>query len=299
MRQRQVLAAAVLMTFAALAAAVAPAPATAQESVRDTPSAEAWFRFGGALPPGASTYPPGTLHVGVVAGQESDRTYLAFDVDVPSDATIEAAELVVPLDADAGTASSETAVVQACASVDFEDGATGTPPASDCARKADGEVAADGSAVRFDVASLLNGGELRVALLPAGGTSWHLAFDSTKREAGQPASLELTLTEADDPAPSIPEPGDDTPAEPVALPTLPVNPPAFALPPVAEPAPSSGGAIAEEAELPTATTTTRLIEVDSSFKYPIVFALPLLFLIALAVLGDGLTRPLNTDEVAA
>ena len=289
--------AAVLVAFGAVASAVSPQPARAQEKRTERPTAEAWFRLGGALPPGASTYPEGTLHVGVVAGQESDRSYLAFKVAVPDGATATAAQLVVPLDADAGTTSPETAVVQACATVAFDDGASGVPPAADCARKADGVIAEGGGDVRFDVSALIENDALRVALVPGGGTSWHLAFDSRNRAEAQPATLQITFTEPDEPvAPSVPGPSvpdgiDTSPAQPAQ--------PAFALPPVPEPPASTGAAISAESELPTVRRTPpSFVEVDNSFKYAAVFALPLVFLIVIAVLGDGLTRPVVLEESA-
>ena len=61
--------------FALVLALVAVVPGSA---AADAPGGEAWFTSGvGTVL--AAAYPEGTLHVGVLAGTETDRTYLRFD----------------------------------------------------------------------------------------------------------------------------------------------------------------------------------------------------------------------------
>ena len=261
----------------------------------DAPGAEAWFPSGiGTVT--AAAYPEGTLHVGALAGTETDRTYLRFD-GVDDDLT--SAVLTIPLAADAGTTSTESAVVAACAVPGGFDGSPDTPPEVECEGAAVAVLAGatDAPTLTVDVTSLVVGDSLSVALVPGdeGGT-WHVGFDSTEREGGAPPEL-VVETAPPAAAPSSPTTIRPTPVEPQS------PAPSIALPQVTVPtAASPGSAIAEQAApAPPAAVvpTTPVASTGGGFDYPIVFALPLVLLVVIAVAGEGLTRPIRLREEAA
>jgi len=253
----------------------------------DEPDAAVWFPSGAGSVT-AGTYPEGTLHVGVVAGSETDRTYLRFGLDGgdPSSAV-----LTIPIDPDAGTFSPEAAAVAACAVPGgVEDGAT-TPPAVDCdgaplATVADG----DAPTLTVDVTSLLAGDELHVALVPVvePGASWHVGF----------TTADLAVTRSSPPPAS---PASPPASPPAATPTTVSTPATIAVAPAPLPTPASSGAtVAEQASPPTTIAPPAAVPVvplgtatGGGFRYPIVFALPLILLVAIGLLGDGLTRPVR------
>ena len=76
--------------LAVLLAVVLGPAAGADETSPSSPTATAWHPSGvGELT--APTYAEGTLHVGAALGQETDRTYLRFELgSVPDDADVEA-----------------------------------------------------------------------------------------------------------------------------------------------------------------------------------------------------------------
>ena len=112
-----------------------------------TPTAEGWYQpnpscatpagCSPAGPPPSSPYPAGTLHVGLSAGQETARSYLALPFATFTE-MITAGTLTVPLDtaqAD-GSSSPETAKVQVCltsATITAVEGSFDPPPKVDCA----------------------------------------------------------------------------------------------------------------------------------------------------------------------
>jgi hypothetical protein len=260
----------------------------------DAPGAEAWFPSGiGTVT--AAAHPEGTLHVGTLAGTETDRTYLRFD-GLDEDTT--SAVLTIPVAADAGTTGAETAVVAACAVPGGFDGVPDTPPEVDCEGATVAVlVAGEVPTLTVDVTSLLVGDSLSVALVPgdAGGT-WHVGFDSTERDGGAPPDLAVET--------AAPAAGPSTPT--TVRPSFAAPPsvtPSIARPQVTVPAAASpGSAIAEQAAPPApaaAVPTTPVASTGSGFDYPIVFALPLVLLVVIAVAGEGLTRPIRLREETA
>lgn len=258
------------------------------------PTAEAWYPSGvGTLL--APLRPAGTLHVGALAGQETDRTYLRFDIsEVTGGSEIDAIRLTVPVAADGGTEAPETAVLLACpVSGSTVDGAGGPPPEIDC----DGAPAAtfvDGDAPSFDVELPPAAGDVvQVALVPGGGDSWHVAFDSRDREDARPAVLVVST--------SPPAPGPELevappPPAPAPAPRAPGRAVDVAPPPVGGPASTPEPVrpdrlIADEEAAPPAATTVVPVGGSLPFRYPAVFALPLVMLVVVGLAGDGLTRP--------
>ena len=263
--------------------------AGADETTAASPAVEGWYPSGvGAVM--APTYPEGTLHVGAIAGQESDRTYLRFELGAPQDAQLTIATLTIPVAADAGTMSPEDADIRACAVPEGFTSGDDPAPEVDCDRSADAAfVAGDTPVFTVDVSTLVVDGHVDLALVPAGGDAWHVGFDSTSREGGSPATVVAAFTPAD-PSPAVPAPtaGGRSSSRPTfAAPAPPVRPPVLAAPraPVAV-----GGAIAgvagQQVE-PTSDTD------GGGFRYPGVFALPLALLLVVAIAGDGLTRPVR------
>jgi hypothetical protein len=263
-------------------------------AVADAPGGEAWFPSGiGTVT--AAAYPEATLHVGTLAGTETDRTYLRFD---GLDDDVSSAVLTIPLAADAGTLSAETAVVAACAVPGGLDGTPETPPEVDCEGAPTAAYAADGApSLTVDVTSLVVGDSVSLALVPGdeGGT-WHVGFDSTEREGGSPPDLAVTTkpVAASPSTPTTIRPSFTTP--PAATPSI--SRPSVTVPSAASP----GAAIAEQAapQAPTAIVpATPVVSTGGGFDYPIVFALPLVLLVVIAVAGEGLTRPVHRRDVEA
>lgn len=282
-----------LMAFVVLAAL---APGAAGASAPATPVAEAWYPSGvGQV--AALVYPNDTLHVGMAAGQESDRTYLRFDLPSrPEEAVLDGVTVTIPIAADAGTLAAENAVIRACAVPGgFEEEGDASPPEVDCEAGVDA-VFAEGETPTFtvEVGSLVKGDTVDLAFVPDGGDTWHVGFDSRSREGGNPPTVRVTYSSRVTPTTDTDSTFADPPNHPADFP----NQPTLGLPSLPEPTPtpgraSTGGAIADRAQLsrPSALTSTPVR--DGRFRYTAIFGLPLALLIAVAVSGDGLTRPVR------
>ena len=260
----------------------------------EAPGAEAWFPSGvGTVT--AAAYPEGTLHVGTLAGTETDRTYLRFD---GLDDDLTSVVLTIPLAADAGTIGAEAAVVAACAVPGGLEGVPETPPEVDCGG-APAAVFAPGDqpTLTVDVTSLVVGDSVSLALVPGDeGATWHVGFDSTEREGGAPPDLAVETA-----APATGRPSTSTTVGPSFVSPPSANP-SISLPEVTVPAAASpGSAIAEQAApLPPAVVpATPVVSTGGGFDYPIVFGLPLVLLVVIAIAGEGLTRPVRLREEAA
>lgn len=172
-------------------------------------SRKAWFAAAppcaaadcSALPP-TSPYPEDTLHVAINGGQETARTYLAFDFKLPDDTEPVGGTLELPIDADPahGSLLPENAAVVACVTTrEFKDerGSLAAPPEADCdvrraalydEKKAVFTVDLD-RFVEDWAAEALTGGTYKVALalVPSpsavkGGDTWHVVFPAADRE---------------------------------------------------------------------------------------------------------------------
>ena len=291
-----------LALLVAVVAGSVAVPARAEDSAPVPPTAEAWYASGtGAIL--APLRPAGTLHVGAAGGQETDRTYLAFDVSAAvggDDA--DGVRLTVPIAVDDGTQAPDTASILACdVSGTVVDGAGDDPPEADC----DGAPTAtfvDGEAPAFTIELPPPAdGLIQVALVPGGGDTWHVAFDSRTREDARPAAVVVSSAPATSPTPPAPTPTPTTtpappppdPAPPAAAPVAEDVPPHLALPDLTPEPVSPGQVVADEAAAPPAAVTTIPAGGSSPFRYPAVFALPLVLLVVLGLAGDGLTRPVR------
>src|SRR5205814_8878429 len=105
----------------------------------------------------ASPYPADTLHVGVVAGSETDRTYLSLNLaSIAIDSSLTGGTLTVPLDTNAadGNQSANTAHTDAClvtAPVASARASYATPPAPECTTRAPAVYSDTGGPARLVV----------------------------------------------------------------------------------------------------------------------------------------------------
>lgn len=294
------------------------APLSEVPSATVRPSAEAWYQPNPtcdtplgclalpALPPPltlpTSLYPAGSLHVGVLAGAETARSYLAYDL-AGLTGTVTGARLDVPLDSapQGGSLSPETATAQVClfdGTLTAVEGSFESPPRALCLRSAPlAYVATPTPHLHADLGPLARdlAGASGLVLLPdatqvAPTDAWHLVFSRTGRtDAGATPPAVLTLALA--PVPVVQPPG--VPAAPQA----PV--PAGNAPPLGT---SSGP------ELP-AVTAAQVPRVDAGpapvavvpqagtirvgYAYPVVWLLPLVLLVLVPATARSLTADLT------
>lgn len=333
----RVLAASSIATVGALGPVVA-AHAAGSGSITTAPSAEGWYQVapvcalptGCPLPP-ASPYAPNTLHVGVALGGEESRTTLQLDLSaIPPGAKPAGGQLRLPVATGPrdGSRAPGTAKLRACLvaePVEDVEGSFAAPPEADCeTASADAvfEPAAGQAPAAFtvDLASLAEAWQTSAApgaltLVPgdvAPGDNWHVALSDRDREGEGVARITAAVSFVSSvvdvtaqPPPFVPAPLDSgfsapsfTPAEPgFALPP-PVAPEFEAALPVpagpaqqqAAPAPQAAPAQA----VPVAAGTF----LDTGFRYPAVFLLPLAFALAVGWLGRALTRDLAADPAS-
>ncbi len=311
------------------ALAVAPAAGSSSGTVTAAVAADSWYRPqpstcttpAGCAPavgvPPASQYPADTLHVGVLAGQEEARTYLALDLSaMPFGATVESGTLTLPIGTAApngdGTLQAASAKVKVCLSAakvdDAAKGSIAVPPTLDCSVSAAATmtpaVGTAPAALTVDLsafaAALSSGSPTALAVLPADGAAqtdaWDLAFSSHSRKGSTvpaPSALLTVTTLAATDTPLVAS------APPVAVAVG--NGTSFAAPPLQAPAalPVSVGLVAPAAPAIAAGAPTQarasLVPaslVSVGYAYPGVWLLPLVFLAGLAWLGRAMTREL-------
>jgi hypothetical protein len=323
----------VAVTLGSTVAFAAPAHAAGSGTATVGLSADAWYTASaactttptGCLPvgqPPGGPYPAGTLHAGVVAGQEESRSYLLLDLAaIPAGTTISSGTLRLPVGAtEDGSRAPDTATLQACAVKgslkDDIDGSTEQPPEVDCkaATSPAKYVAAAGTlpaAFTVDLAPFAaawsSGGATSagIALLPASDTAptsaWHVALSAHDRQVAAPMRITATVTygsaTGDFEAPSTLPPletsvGTGTtsfgapPLAPVATPQLPaaVTPDAPAVAPQAPPV--------------APVQQVQAVASVGGFAYPGVFLLPILLAIVAGWLARALTRDLSPAAVA-
>ena len=285
------------VTVAAAAALIAISTGALAQEGRDVqPDREATYHSGAGLLL-SQTYPPGTLHVGMTAGQETSRAYLGFQLP---DADLDTAMLTVPVAADAGSSAPETGQVSVCVVPGgIEDGADEAPEA-DCDSAVIAEFRPSPQPVFVaDVADFVTAGRVDIALVPTGGDNWHVGFDSRARQGGSPAALAVSFVEEDAASAPMSRPGDFSPPEQTP-PQSALGGGVFSIPDPSPPPVAAGQALAEEADVTDAVTRRAAPAAATGggggFQYPIVFALPLVLLVAIGVAGDGLTRPIVLRE---
>ena len=300
--------------LAVVAAAVALTAAPARADGSAVPdSAEAWYQTGPACasPVGCPvSYPAGTLHVGVAAGQEDARTYLRPDLSgIPAGATLESGQTSIPLDTNAsdGSLSPASAAIEACLVTGvFDDGVEGSTkpaPAVDCSVNTIARVTA--TAVTIDLSSFLRAWDLgrpnhgfALIPVPSAAATWQVVFDDHKKTGGHPATTQVTYTtEAGAPVPAPVAPAVPPTAAPQELLPAPVSTPLAAPAPaglpgsaVSPPEPSAAtppaGGVVSRAAVPAVA-----FRAGPGFRYSAAMLLPLVFLAGLT----WLCRLLLTD----
>jgi hypothetical protein len=178
-------------------------------------AAEAWYQTAPAdpcsspvgCPPASapSPFPRDTLHVGEIAGTQTDAAYVQPDLSgVPVGEQPVAGTMVLPLATVNGNGSANTAnaALVAClvtASIpDGTQGSTNTPPASDCGIKASVNPGADSFTV--DLGPFIeawNSGRPEYGIALLADTSqpsvWHVAFNGSNLTGAPHISSTLTL----------------------------------------------------------------------------------------------------------
>jgi hypothetical protein len=264
-----------------------------------------------ALPvaPPTGPFPARTLHIGLAATTEVARAYLSYPL-FALEQKITGGKLVVPLDVapTSGSIAPETAKILVCAAIgDIKDvdGALVDPPQTDCNSSTPMTyVATPQPRLEANLGSIAEalGSSTGLALLPdatkaAQTDAWRVVFSARNRtDAGKTAPATLTL-ELEDPAVQ-PEPGAPEPV-PTTPPTFgAVSPPVgtgFAPSPSVDPPVAAPPAVAPPAAGPV-TATPQLVTVG--YAYPIVWMLPLVFLLLGPLVGRALTKdltPLSAD----
>jgi hypothetical protein len=318
-----------LASAAVLLPAVA-ALAAGSGSVPTRPVAEAWYRSAPVctLPTGCpaelpSPYSPGTLHVGVNLGVEEARTLLELDLSVLPPGTKPAGgQLRLPLATarQDGTRAPESASLRACLvqePVSDVDGSFSGAPEADCETAsvpAELVPATEQAPGAFTVDLTLLAAAWQdspapgaLALLPGEQEtpeSWHVAFSQRTREGEGvvPITAEVSyvggivdLDEAELPPVTAPaDPGFDPPPAFAPSDSFAFTPPALDAPLAAPPAPAPAPA-APAPQAASAQVVPVAALVDSSFRYPAVFLLPLAFAVAIGWAGRAFTRDLSTE----
>lgn len=274
-------------------------------------TSESWYN---SLPvelplalPALSLFPAGNLHVGVVAGQETARSYVRLAAgDLPGD--VIGGTLVLPLvtDPTSGSFLPETAALRVCLAEktgdDGVEGASPPAPAVDCGTSSAAEfVEGDRPAFTVDLGpfgSLLS--DYGLALLPDPGVAptsvWRVVvkgFDPATPSEGIHGLLDVLVpelgpaSESEFAAPADPEFGNfdlDSSAF-VAGESF----EAFTPAPLGDPDPS-----VEELEVAQpveAFPAAPIAFLPDGFSYPAVLLMPLALLAALGWFGSNLTRP--------
>ena len=313
----------------AFGGAVAPAVAALAAGSGTTttaPSAEGWYRFSPlcatplGCPSQASPYAADTLHVGVSLGAEEDRTVLQLDLSaLPAGTKPAGGQLRLPVAAGPqdGSRTPENAKIRACPLYDEVkdvDGEFADVPEPDCrAASVDAvyEPAAGDAPAAFtvDLAALaaiwqesVSPGALALlpAEAPAPTDAWHVAFSRRDREGEGVARITAAITyvggavdveEAE--VPPVEAPLDSGFVPPPAL--SPVEAPPLSAPapidvPVTAPEPAPAPAPQAAPVVPVAAV------VDTSFRYPGVFLLPIALAVVVGWLGRAMTRDLTEIE---
>lgn len=306
--------------------------AHADSTTNLSPSAAAWYQPNptcaspagcvttGSLPVAPpvdvplSPYPAGTMHVayagasaqGQAQGQETARSYLAYPYS-SVDGTVTAATLDVPLDTNPqdGSQQPETSHVQVClvsAPITSTEGSTSPPPLASCDSHAPMTyVATPQPHLHADLAPLLSGllTTSGIALLPdatavSQADAWHVVFSAKDN----PPVMKLSLTPTTNGGDGLPP--VDLPTEapavtgPVTQPVIPDSStpviPGTAAPTV--PDPVSPQILPQRPPVAAARTVT------VGYAYPVVWLLPLAFLVLVPLAARALTQDLTPTAPA-
>lgn len=304
-------------------------PATAADTEKVDIAAQSWYRTRvnvcsapigcppDPAPSAVSTFPKGTLHVALDAGQPAAHAYVKPDIEsIPFGAKLLSGKLTLPVSEDpsSGNAAVETAKIVGCLVLDpITDGVEGgvtEPPAYDCEKAQ--AVAKPGKGAKtftMDLAPFLNAWStglppLGIALVPApdqaADSSWQVMFNGKETEATPRASASVSFDEQTTSGGILPLP-PPTSGDPAVVPgfsgaEMPSlgEPDIGAAPEVADsPAAETGPAPEPEVapEQPVAAPH-RLVNMHWYTHGGVVY-LPLVFLAGIAIVARTLTRPVS------
>jgi hypothetical protein len=315
-----------LVLLAVVAAWRGPAAAAAPEQTMTVyMSSEAWYDetppcvslIDCSALPSPTPYPEDTLHVSVAAGQETARTYLAFAIAVPSGGNITDATLTLPLDTDPGDGSvaPDTAAITACpvsAEIEPVRGSLDAPPKANCALTSSATYDEKTASFVIDLTPFAGTWQdsAAIALVASDkakqpSATWHTVFHATTKPSKDAPPIIVTIAYTTPsspaaPAPSSPEPAGGTGTGTSQPPTGGGGAPSFS---------GGGGGFTFPSTTTTTTTTTTTSQPGTQsvaaapptslagfagpgFAYPMVWALPLLFLIGIGAIGHALTKEL-------
>jgi hypothetical protein len=273
-------------------------------------------------------YAQDTLHVGLAAGRDTARVFLALDTSaLPTGAVISGGTLTLPVlpDQDSGTVRPESAKLAACSVLEPVKKARGGPaeeqPQFSCSTAAKATYkGGKNPAVTVDLAplaaTLVSGG---IAIVPAkaardAGDTWHLAFPA--REHAAKDRIEATVLfdkpQVLDPV-VTPTPGQDTTVpsgsdpvaggfdEPAASAPEPVNPVSGAAPDLAgpaAPAPVAAGPGGGDAPLVAGPPAPGTAPVAAVYYYPGAWLAPLVLALVAGVLARCLAGEIELPAAA-
>lgn len=321
------------LLYSVIELAVAAPAAAAQGSVEVGSVAEAWYitqtttacTAAIACPPEpvpseASTYPEGTLHIGVIGGQPSAHAYVQVDLaSLPAGATPVSGTHTLPISQDPQSGSSrvESAELVACLVTaqitDGVEGGTTDAPEYDCEEaQSQLELSDNGDSFAVDLTPFLtawssNAPDYGIALVPAeeqdSGASWQVTFTGKNAEAEPKISATIvyrTGGDNDELAAGSGGLGPITPPrdpEPVGPALEQAEPPALSAPGLGEvPAePSAPDASRDEPPEIAASPQVEPARLTRMpwYAYPGVVYLPLALLAGIAVIGRTLIRTLK------
>jgi hypothetical protein len=261
-----------------------------------------------------SPVPAGTMHIGYAGGQETARSYLAFPYD-SVDGTVTAASLDIPLDVttESGSALPETAKVQACllsGDLTPTEGSIGQPPTAACDQHATLKyVATPTPHLHADLKPLMQGllTTTGLALLPDAtevspdDAAWRVVFSAaTRTDTAKTPLPTLTLTVDPTPETEVPDVPVDVPVDTgtgaVAQPNIPVTTP---LDPVAVPDLGPAPTVDQPTTVLPPTQNTAAPQTKTvGYAYPVVWLLPLVFLLVVPAVARALTRDLTPITIA-
>ena len=273
--------------------------------------------------PSASPYPAGTLHVGVAGGKENARSYLRFPLEQFAGKQVTGGTLTIPLDTNPrdGSVSPETSKIAVCetSASDFPaaQGSVAAPPTSDCGASVDLKYVAKPTPhleaalgpLAVDLPNITGLVLLPDATKNAPSAAWQVVFSAHNRAGATktpPAALAVTFEEpaaavgAPPPAVGAPSTGGvaTTPdlgsgSGIAAAPgTGLAAPPPVQVPQTAPEVATVQAPAVAPAAAPPQFTSPQFITVG--YAYPIVWLLPLGFLILVPLAAKALTKDLGT-----
>jgi len=271
-----------------------------------------------------------TLHVGVGAGQEESRSYLALDLaSLPVSTSLIGGSLRLPVSSGDGSRAPETASFQACLATEaFKDdvqGSSAVPPKIDCKKasapaKFAAGVGATPGAFTLDLspfAAAWSSGSANqgLALIPGGDnpptSAWHVAMSARDRKVEPAMRITATVSftsssAVTDDSFTSPPPEDQFVAPPPADSGFSSGGESFAAPPlasvfvpespVAAIGPAVGGADPAAVPVLAAPALVNTAFSPGGYSYPVVFLLPLLLAIAGGLMARALTRDLTPPQ---